>query len=187
MAEPSTGPITRCPWCSAALSIPGAEECLSCGAHLVTQPGVEGEIKGVTALDPEAILRARADVARPRSRILSFITGDVTAESHDEVNPDSFAPPPDEVRREMQRMQMEADLADLAAETVALKADVLAQRGVPLSELEAQADSINAAIEQIDPADNLPPGTADGDVPPADDAADATPPTADEEPRPPSA
>ena len=39
MADPMNGPITRCPWCSAELSIPGAESCLACGATLVGAPG----------------------------------------------------------------------------------------------------------------------------------------------------
>ena len=82
MADPMTGPVTRCPWCSADLPIPGAERCLACGAALVSQTGgPDAEIKGVTTLDTEAILRARSEVARPRSRLLSFITGEAPPEN----------------------------------------------------------------------------------------------------------
>ena len=42
---------------------------------------------------------------------------------------------PDEVRREMLRLQIEAERADLVAEAVALKSDELARRGIHLSDL----------------------------------------------------
>jgi hypothetical protein len=137
MAEPMNGPITRCPWCSAPLPEGDHDACPSCHATLTAAPGAEGDIKGVTTLDPEAILRARSEVARPRSsnRLLSFITGEVPVDTSAPADPEVFAPPPDEVRREMLRLQLEAQQADRAAETVALKADELARLGIPLSEL----------------------------------------------------
>lgn len=103
---------------------------------LVATPDAVGEIKGVTTLDTEAILRARSEVSRPRSnRLLSFITGDVPGDTPDIGNPASLAPPPVAVRREMLRLQLEAEQAELEAEAVALKADVLARRGIHVSEL----------------------------------------------------
>lgn len=149
MADPMNGPITRCPWCSAELSIPGAESCLSCGATLVSVPGTDQEIKGVTTLDPEAILRARSDAVRPRNRILSFITGETETEAVETVDLDAIAPPAEAVRREMLRLQIEAERADLEAETVALKADVLAQHGIPLAALEAEAEAEREAEREI--------------------------------------
>lgn len=136
MANSMTGPITRCPWCSAPLSVPGAERCLACGAALVSQAGVsDSDIKGVTTLDTEAILRARSEAARPRSRILSFITGEAPPETGGPASPESLAPPPDAVRREMLRLEYEARRADLEAETVALKSDELARQGIHVSQL----------------------------------------------------
>jgi hypothetical protein len=136
MADPMTGPVTRCPWCSADLPIPGAERCLACGAALVSQTGgPDAEIKGVTTLDTEAILRARSEVARPRSRLLSFITGEAPVETGGSASPESLARPPDDVRREMLRLEYEARRADLEAETVALKSDVLARQGIHVSQL----------------------------------------------------
>ena len=160
MADPMTGPITRCPWCSAELSIPGAEQCLACGATLASQTGgPDPEIRGVTTLDPEAILRARADVARPKSRILSFITGEAPPETAGPASPESLARPPNEVRREMLRLELEAQQADLAAEMVALKSDVLARQGIHVSELGGEV-----APE---------PAAAEGDAPGAGDAGEA--------------
>jgi hypothetical protein len=137
MAEPMTGPITVCPWCSAPLPDPAAEHCPSCGAALTASADAPADIKGVTTLDTEAILRARSELSRPQrsNRLLSFITGEMPVDTSTPANPDVFAPPPDEVRREMLRLQLEAERADLTAETVALKADELARRGIHLSEI----------------------------------------------------
>jgi hypothetical protein len=153
MTDPSTGPITRCPWCSAELSIPGAELCLACGAALTSRTGgPDPDIKGVTTLDPEAILRSRAGVARPKSRFLSFITGEGHQEAVGAASPESLAPPPDEVRREMLRLQYEAQRAELAAETVALKSDELTRRGIHVSQLggEPAAAEAEAAADQAE-------------------------------------
>jgi hypothetical protein len=138
MSEPMTGPTTRCPWCSAELTIPGATDCLACGATLVgPTDGPDPEIRGLTALDPEAILRARREVARPRRGLLAFLTGDLAGTPTDAPS-ETFAPPSDDVRREMLRLRLEAERADLVAHTVALKSDVLAERGIHLSELGGQ-------------------------------------------------
>jgi hypothetical protein len=137
MAEPMTGPNALCPWCSAPLPDPAIERCPSCAAALTAVPNAPSEIKGVTTLDTEAILRARSEASRPQrsNRLLAFITGATPSDVSRPDNPEVFAPPPDEVRREMLRLQLEAERADLAAETIALKADELARRGIHLSEL----------------------------------------------------
>ena len=86
MADPMTGPAPHCQWCSALLPAADLPTCPSCGATLTSTTGGE-EIKGVTTLDPEAILRARSEVARPRSRLLSFITGEQPVEVGGPVRP----------------------------------------------------------------------------------------------------
>jgi hypothetical protein len=115
----------------------------------------------VTTLDPEAILRARSEVSRPRSRILSFISGEVAVETGSTADAGSIAPPSDEVRREMLRLQIEAERADLEAETVALKSDALAQQGIHLSQLgpaEAAEDPAgDPAKDAADPAQATEP------------------------------
>ncbi len=181
MADPMNGPNTRCPWCSASLPDPTVEKCPSCAATLVGAPGSDGEIRGVTTLDTEAILRARADIARPRSGILSFITGNSMSDTGSgPANPESLAPPAAEVRREMVRLQLEAERADLTAETVALKADVLAQRGIHVSQLgdsgtEAVADDGSSGGGEADAAAD---GAPDGATPDAATPDGATPDTA---------
>jgi hypothetical protein len=187
MADPMTGPITRCPWCSAELSIPGAERCLACGAALVSPTGgPDLEIKGVTMLDPEAILRARADVARPKSRIFSFITGEAPPETGGPASPESLARPPADVRREMLRLELEAQQAEATAETVALKSDVLARRGIHVSQLGGE--SATAPTPEADAVPEAPvPGDATaeaGGVERSEGPADEAVPEASDEPTP---
>ena len=105
MADPMTGPAPRCQWCSAELPAPDLPVCPSCGATLTTATATE-DIKGVTTLDTEAILRARSEVGRPRGRLLSFITGEVPVELGGEKEAASLAPPDDAVRLEMLRLQL---------------------------------------------------------------------------------
>ncbi|MFL5680829.1 MAG: hypothetical protein ACJ77B_09545 [Chloroflexota bacterium] len=119
MAEPS-GPDSvaapaRCPWCSAELASRTAANCSSCGAVLTGEP--DTALPGVTAVDAEAIVRA-ARVATPvrRNRLLSWISGDDSPEDDTPAEPGSLAPPPPDVRREMLRLALEAEVANLQAE-----------------------------------------------------------------------
>ncbi len=138
MAESMSDPITHCPWCSVLLPEPGVEQCPACGAALTAVPNSPTEIKGVTTLDTEAILRARSSLSQPRgNRFLSFITGEIPVDTSTPAAAEVFAPPPEDVRREMMRLQMDAQRADLVAETVALKADELSRLGIHVSELGA--------------------------------------------------
>ena len=139
----------RCPWCSAELPAAAADTCPSCGAPLTSATGAEPDIKGVTSLDPLAIIQARADVARPRNRIMSFITGEAPGESEPTANPESLAPPDDAVRREMLRLELEAERADLEAESVALKTDVIVEQNISLADL-ASVDTLEEAEEVRD-------------------------------------
>ena len=180
MADAMSDPVNHCPWCSAPLPDPTVERCPSCDAVLASATA-EGEIRGVTTLDPEAILRARTEVARPRNRILSFITGDVGADAGEPANPESLAPPPDEVRREMLRLQLEAERADLTAETVALKADELVEKGIPLSQLggdEPAAPAVEAATAEAGAPEPAPEAATLPPAPPAATTSEELPPPA---------
>jgi hypothetical protein len=144
MADPMTGPIARCPWCSAPLVDAAGEACPACGATLVTADGAEPQLPGVTTIDAQAILRARSEVARPRGRLLSFITGEAP-EDTGPGSPGSLAPPSDEVRREMLRLQLAAELAELESEAAALEAQVRLEGRGPV-----------VAEEGATPAEDLP-------------------------------
>ncbi len=155
--------MTHCPWCSAELPAGTVATCPSCGATLASATGIDPDIRGVTTLDHEAILRARSDIARPRSRLLSFITGDVSAEAvSDPSAAESLAPPAEAVRREMRRLQLEAERAALEAESVALKSDVVVEQGIDLASL---ADDGGPAGEAgpVDAGSGTPGDQAPGD------------------------
>jgi hypothetical protein len=173
MSDPMSGSVPRCPWCSAPLSIPGAERCLVCDAQLVAPPGLQADIKGVTSLDAEAILRARSEAARPRGGLLSLITGDAEEAASARANQASLAIPSDDVRREILRMEREAQLAAQQAEAMALRADAMAQLGIHADELAAAeaaeaADAARAAtsstVEAGTPADSAAPDAAEADA-----------------------
>jgi hypothetical protein len=165
MADELTGPAPRCQWCSAELPSPDVPVCPTCGAQLTSATGTEADIKGVTTLDTEAILRARSEVARPRSRILSFITGEAPPETGGPASAESLARPDDAVRREMLRLQFEAERADLEAEAVAMKTDVVLEQGINLAELPdeepvegtAVADAADAEAAGPEAAPDQPP------------------------------
>jgi hypothetical protein len=167
MADPMTGPAPRCQWCSAPLPAPDLAICPSCGATLNSAAPTD-DIKGVTTLDTEAILRARAEVARPRSRILSFITGEVPVDTPGDAEAASLAPPDDAVRLEMLRLQLEAERADLEAETVSLKTETVLEQGIDLAALADDADEPAPADAARAPAAAAGEPAADGA--PADDA-----------------
>jgi hypothetical protein len=159
MADPMTGPAPRCQWCSAQLPSADLPTCPSCGAALTSTIGGE-EIRGVTTLDPEAILRARSDPPRSRNRLLSFITGDIPVEVGGPAEAESLAPPDDAVRLEMRRLEMEAERADLEAETVSMKTDAVLEQGIDLA---AMADASPPAPPD---ASTLAPTPAPSPAPP---------------------
>jgi len=172
MSEPMSPSEIRCPWCSAVLPDPAADKCPSCGAQLIHASGSEPNLPGVTALDPEAILRARSEAGRSRGGILGFLTGrDLPEGSVGPESAESLAPPDDAVRREMIRLQLEAEQADAVAESVALRSDVLAEKGVPLDQLNAleqQAEAVyEAEVEgrEVDPSAPLAPSAPSDTAP----------------------
>jgi hypothetical protein len=59
-------------------------------------------------------------VSRPRNRFLSFITGEVDEGGTTPAELDSIAPPSDAVLREMRRLELAAEVANLEAEVQAM-------------------------------------------------------------------
>jgi hypothetical protein len=145
MSDAEGGSTARCPWCSAelpaVLPADAATTCPSCGAALTSAAGNEPDIRGVTTLDHEAILRARSDASRSRGRLFSFITGDTTTSAP--MKPEelaSLAPPDTDVRREMLRLALEAERAELEAESLALRTEAVMERGLDLAADEQGAE-----------------------------------------------
>lgn len=102
----------RCPWCSAPIVDPMAVRCPSCGAMVREDP--EAEAPGLTSVDPEAVLRSRAPQPRTRG-ILGWLSGEVVDEGP-ATDHDTIAPPPADVLREMRRLEVDALLAEIAAQ-----------------------------------------------------------------------
>jgi len=146
-APQPTHPI--CPWCSGELPLAPAETCPSCGATLISD--ADTPLPGVTALDPEAIIRGIRPTTPPRrSKILAWITGDEGADEEARAAPGSLEPPPPDVRREMLRMEIEAEVADLQAEAGSLAAEAREEGLVEDAEvLEAAADDAAAARREM--------------------------------------
>jgi hypothetical protein len=168
-------PTPLCNWCSAPLPSDHEVTCPSCGATLLGDG--DTAVPGLTAIDAEAILRnARAAKAKPRSRLLGWISGDYDEGSTTTAaaSPGSLAPPPAEVRREMLRLEIEAQLQNAQAEAESLAADAAVEEGLPLDALAAAPSppavdgADRDALEAADADTAAPARTADaGEAPPA--------------------
>ncbi len=99
-----------CPWCSASYT-GSPENCPSCGATLSGDVVPDGSLPGLTAIDAAAIVRAKQSIPRPRSRILSWISGEYPDEEGSPAEAGALAPPDPEVRREILRLELEAEVA----------------------------------------------------------------------------
>jgi hypothetical protein len=170
--EATTGgsmPAPRCNWCSAVLPSDHEVTCPSCGATLLGDG--DTSVPGLTAIDAEAILRnARAAKAKPRSRLLGWISGEYDEDGQSAAAaPGSLAPPPAEVRREMLRLELEAQVANAQAEVESLAADAAVETGQSLATPESAAGAVvptpDGAAAGTDPAQ--PGSEAEREAPPA--------------------
>ena len=163
-----TGETTTCPWCSSTVPLTAAT-CPSCGASL--RDAADGDILGVTQIDPGAI--SRASRIKP-GRIASLLGAEAV-----DVGPDlggRVEPPSKEVREEMLRLE----LAALDAEIEAKAAQAAAERELEgdgavdaSATLTADAAAEPAAGDASDAADATDAGDA-GDATDAGDTGDAS-------------
>lgn len=134
--EPETVPDAVCTWCSAPLTSPDLERCPSCGAILAGE-SVES-LPGVTAVDVTAIVRGTPTTVRQRNRLLSWISGDYPEDSQTAAEAKALEPPDLAVRREMLRLELVGEVANLQAEADALVAQAAAEgRVVELPDVPA--------------------------------------------------
>jgi hypothetical protein len=167
----ASAPLPRCMWCSAELPSDSEVTCPSCGATLIGEG--DNPVPGVTAIDAEAIVRgAREARTKPRSRLMSWISGEYDDESDKPAPPGSLSPPPPEVRREMLRLELEAQVANLQAEAGAMAAEAAVESGVPFDIAGTEnGDEPHATVDSTAPAASI-------DAPAPASAVAATP-TAD--------
>ncbi len=187
MADP-TVPADRpgdtvCPWCSAAIT-PTTAICPSCGAILISHD--EKEVPGLTAVDL-AVLRGEKKATPSRNRLLSWISGDYPDEGAAQAasDPGALAPPEPEVQREILRLQLEADVANLQAETDSLLSEAVVEGR--LADLPEEVRPIAEGEFVADPSETVDFDTGTPVVAaaaPAGEAAAPADPGAEDETRP---
>jgi hypothetical protein len=170
-------PDSVCPWCSAAVT-PETAICPSCGAILLSDE--ERELPGVTAVD-QAVVRGEKKQAG-RSRLLSWISGEYPDDEPAVADAQALAPPDPEVQREILRLELEAEVANLQAESDSLRSEAAAEgRDLPdgiepfATSGDAAADAAPTGTDATDPTDATDQAVAaptpDDSAPSADDAA----------------
>ena len=161
-------------------SSPEVPTCASCGAILESEE--DQDVPGLTAVDT-ALLRGEKKPAS-RSRLLSWISGDYNADNVTTASEaQALAPPDPAVQREIIRLELEAEVANLQAEADALLSEAVVEGRVA----ELPQDVQEMATGEFD-AETLAAATAAGEVAavaevpapakdaaPAEAAADAAP------------
>lgn len=133
-----------CPWCSATYT-GDPETCPSCGAQLSLDPTTDAALPGLTAIDAAAIVRAKTPVVRQRNRLLSWISGEYPDDTPSATETGALRPPDLDVRREMLRLELEAEVANLQAEADALMAEASLEGRAPTPAEGAAAAASDAA------------------------------------------
>jgi len=160
-APVADAPVTRrCPWCSAALPDDATERCPQCRAHLITEG--DTRLPGLTEVEAPLASKARRLESPRRSKLLSWISGDLDDEPASPLGrtsaAEALAPPPRDVRREMLRLQLEAEGITVAPDgSIELPADP----SVPVVPAPAAEDAPSAASAPAPAADDAPDVTAD--------------------------
>jgi Tfp pilus assembly protein FimV len=132
-------------------------QCASCGANLV--PDGDPNVPGLTAVDAASIIRSKSP-QQPRSRLLSWLSGEYATDLPSKAEQQAIAPPDVDVRREILRLELEAEVANLQAEADALRAEAAAE-GRSVEALDAALAAANAAAE-IEPTGDAEASTVDG-------------------------
>ena len=156
-----------CPWCSATYT-GDPEDCPSCGATLAADPTIDPSLPGLTSIDAAAIVRATQQAPKSRNRLLSWISGEYPEEGASATETAALAPPELEVRREILRLELEAEVADLQAEADALRSEA-AFEGHPTATVASEPGP--EAAEPDDAAE--PPAGAQDEAAEPDDARPA--------------
>jgi len=144
-----------CPWCSATYH-GDPERCPSCDATLTGDAAVDPSLPGLTAIDAAAIVRSKDPVKKPRNRLLSWISGEYPDQGPERVDVGALAPPDPAVRREILRLELEAEVASLQAEADAMRANVIVdtldsgaspEEAAAAMELAEELEAVSADLE----------------------------------------
>ena len=103
---------------------------------------------GLTSIDAAAIVRAKTPAPRQRNRLLSWISGEYPDEAGAKAEAGALAPPDNDVRREMLRLELEAEVANLQAEAGALMAEAAVEGHAPGGSAE-DAKAADAVVGEL--------------------------------------
>jgi hypothetical protein len=78
-------------------------QCASCGANLV--PDGDPNVPGLTAVDAASIIRSKSP-QQPRSRLLSWLSGEYATDLPSKAEQQAIAPPDLDVRREILQLEL---------------------------------------------------------------------------------
>jgi hypothetical protein len=145
-SKKSSGETTTCPWCSATVPVE-AVTCPSCGASL--RDAADGDILGVTQVDPAAVVRTKRIGSRNIAAFLGVGDGPDDEESTGKVEPPSEA-----VKREMLRLELAAIDAEIEAKAQAAAAQAAMESGKPVP--QAIADATGSSEAEPDVAEAQP-------------------------------
>lgn len=163
-----------CPWCSATYE-GTPESCPSCGATLTGDAATDPSLPGLTAIDAAAIVRAKEPVKKQRNRLLSWISGEYPDDEGPTKDTEALAPPDAEVRREILRLELEAEVAALQAEADALRAEATVEGRLPEAtaadaaasrQVVAELDAVSEHLDRVDEALDTDSPVADQALPP---------------------
>jgi hypothetical protein len=135
-SKKASGATTTCPWCSATVPIEAAT-CPSCGASL--RDAADGDILGVTQVDPAAVVRTK----RIRSRNIAAFLG-VGDGPDDEESTGKVEPPTEAVKREMLRLELAAIDAEIESKAQAAAAQAAMEAAAPDKPGKGKAASSDA-------------------------------------------
>jgi|GEM_PF-1759302 len=184
-----------CPWCSASYE-GDPERCPSCDATLSGDAAADPALPGLTAIDAAALVRSKEPVKKSRNRLLSWISGEYPDQGLDKVEAGALAPPDPAVRREILRLEIQAEVASLQAEADAMRADIIVEGHAPgadpadaaaaaevaeqLEAMSAEMDATAAELKAV-PADEAE-AAEPGEEPAAETALDDAAATATDRP-----
>lgn len=174
--QPNAAAPVVCTWCSAPLPTPEPDRCPSCGAILTGE--LAEPLPGITAIDATALIRGAPTTVRPRSRLLSWINGDYPEDAISPADAKALELPDAAVKREMLRLELEGEVANLKAQADALVAEAAAEgRVVELPDhsalTEAGVAAAEAALLSDDEADEAVAAAEAGAAAPATAAVPA--------------
>jgi hypothetical protein len=129
-----------CHWCSSPIA-PGATVCPKCGA--AAEGTVPGDIPGLTTIDPRA----------PRGTLPDAVPNPIEwlrAGHQADANSGAYHAPSEEVRREMRKMELEAEILNAGTSLIDAVSGEALDAGAPSEEAIEALE--NGMLDQTGPA-----------------------------------